>query len=114
MLTMFSVLSSVVAAAEPIGQRATEVPELASMALLSIVLAGLSVVVRRTGPKAVARPATHAATPTAPSASLAASLDAFDGHRLNRDVLGGPILPPGLRLPNRANHLDALGNLAKH
>ena len=51
MVTMFTVLSGVVAAAEPIGQRAAEVPELASMALLSVVLAGLSVVVRRTGPK---------------------------------------------------------------
>ncbi len=51
MLTISSVLSGVVAAAEPIGQRATEVPELASMALLSVVLAGLSVVVRRSGPK---------------------------------------------------------------
>jgi hypothetical protein len=32
--------------------RASEVPELASMALLSVVLAGISVIVRRSGTKA--------------------------------------------------------------
>ena len=56
MLTMFTVLSGVATAAEPISHRATEVPELASMALLSVVLAGVSVAVRRTGPKAGAAP----------------------------------------------------------
>lgn len=43
--------SGAAAAAEPL-TRANEVPELASMALLSVVFAGVSVVVRRTGPKA--------------------------------------------------------------
>lgn len=52
MLTFLSVLSGVATAVEPISRRANEVPELASMALLSVVLAGASVVVRRTGPKA--------------------------------------------------------------
>ncbi len=52
MFTMLTVLSEVTAAAEPVGRHATEVPELASMALLSVVLAGISVAVRRTGPKA--------------------------------------------------------------
>jgi hypothetical protein len=52
MLTFFGVLSGVATAVEPISRHATEVPELASMALLSVVLAGASVVVRRTGPKA--------------------------------------------------------------
>ncbi len=42
--------AAAVAAAEPL-TRASEVPELASMALLSIVLVGVSVAVRRTGPK---------------------------------------------------------------
>ena len=52
MLTFLGVLSGVATAVEPISRRANEVPELASMALLSVVLAGASVVVRRTGPKA--------------------------------------------------------------
>lgn len=53
MLTIFTVLSGAATmATEPIAYRAAEVPELASMALLSVVLAGASVVVRRTGPKA--------------------------------------------------------------
>jgi hypothetical protein len=52
MVTIFSALVGVAAATEPVGHRATEVPELASMALLSVVLAGVSVAVRRSGPKA--------------------------------------------------------------
>ena len=57
MLTIFTVLAGVAAtAAEPVSHRATEVPELASMALLSVVLAGVSVAVRRSGPKAGAPP----------------------------------------------------------
>ena len=52
MLTIFTVLSGVATAAAPLGHHAAEVPELASMALLSVVFAGVSVVVRRTGPKA--------------------------------------------------------------
>ena len=52
MLTFFGVLSGVATVVEPLSRRANEVPELASMALLSVVLAGASVVVRRTGPKA--------------------------------------------------------------
>ncbi len=53
MFTMFSVLAEVAtAASEPAGRPVTEVPELASMALLSVLLAGISVAVRRTGPKA--------------------------------------------------------------
>lgn len=52
MMTFFGVLSGVATAVEPLSRRANEVPELASMALLSVVLAGASVVVRRTGPKA--------------------------------------------------------------
>ena len=52
MLTIVTVLSVVATAAAPIGHRAAEVPELASMALLSVILAGLSVAVRRTGSKA--------------------------------------------------------------
>lgn len=51
--TMFLIAmltSSAAAAAEPM-TRAAEVPELASMALLSVVFAGVSVVVRRTGPR---------------------------------------------------------------
>jgi len=53
MLTIFTVLSGVAtAASEPVVRHVTEVPELASMALLSVVLAGVSVAVRRTGPKA--------------------------------------------------------------
>lgn len=52
MLTIFPVLSSVmVVATETAAHHVTEVPELASMALLSVVLAGVSVAVRRTGPK---------------------------------------------------------------
>ncbi len=51
MWTVLTVLSGVATAAEPIGQHATEVPELASMALLSVVLAGVSVAVRRSGTK---------------------------------------------------------------
>ncbi len=51
MWMMLTVFSGVVTAAEPVGQRATEMPELASMALLSVVLAGVSVAVRRTGSK---------------------------------------------------------------
>jgi hypothetical protein len=53
MLTIFTMLSGVATmVSEPIAYRATEMPELASMALLSVVLAGVSVAVRRTGPKA--------------------------------------------------------------
>jgi ABC-type Mn2+/Zn2+ transport system permease subunit len=53
MLTIFSVLSAVATAvAGPMTHHVTEVPELASMALLSVVLAGVSMAVRRTGPKA--------------------------------------------------------------
>ena len=51
MLTIFGVLSGMATAVEPISRHANEVPELASMALLSVVLAGASVVVRRTGRK---------------------------------------------------------------
>ena len=57
MVTIFTVLAGVAAtAAEPISHRATEMPELASMALLSVVLAGVSVAVRRSRPKAGAPP----------------------------------------------------------
>lgn len=42
------------AVAEPLA-RASELPDLASMALLSVVFAGLSVIVRRTGPKTAER-----------------------------------------------------------
>lgn len=56
MLTIFTVLSGVATAAEPVSHRAAEVPELASMALLSVVLAGVSVAVRRSGPKPGAPP----------------------------------------------------------
>ena len=53
MLTFFTVLSGVATAvSEPVAHHVTEVPERASMALLSVVLAGVSVAVRRTGPKA--------------------------------------------------------------
>lgn len=53
MLTIITVLSGVATAAtEPVARHITEVPELASMALLSVVLVGVSVAVRRTGPKA--------------------------------------------------------------
>ncbi len=72
MLVLATVLSGAVAAADPI-TRASEVPELASMALLSVVLAGVSVAVRRVGPKAESREpkdvprdpkaAPHASTP---------------------------------------------------
>lgn len=54
MVTFLGLLSGMATAVEPISRRASEVPELASMALLSIVLAGASVVVRRTGRKATA------------------------------------------------------------
>lgn len=50
MFLIATMLSSAAVAAEPLA-RASEVPELASMALLSVVLAGLSVAVRRTGTK---------------------------------------------------------------
>ena len=57
MVTIFTVLAGVAAtAAEPVSHRATEVPELASMALLSVVLAGVSVAVRRSGPRGDASP----------------------------------------------------------
>ena len=52
MFTILTMLSGVAAAAEPVTQHASEVPELASMALLSVVLAGVSVAVRHSGPKA--------------------------------------------------------------
>lgn len=52
MLTFLGVLSGVATVVEPISRRANEVPELASMALLSVVLAGASVLVRHTAPKA--------------------------------------------------------------
>jgi hypothetical protein len=48
MTALASMLAIATAAAEPL-TRATEVPELASMALLSVVLAGVSVAVRRAG-----------------------------------------------------------------
>jgi len=52
MVTFFTVLSGVATVvSEPVAHHVTEVPELASMALLSVVLAGVSVVVRRTGLK---------------------------------------------------------------
>lgn len=51
MLFIATLVSGAAAVAEPIA-RASEVPELASMALLSVVLAGVSVAVRRTGTKA--------------------------------------------------------------
>lgn len=54
MIMLATVISGAVAAADPI-TRASEVPELASMALLSVVLAGVSVAVRRSGPKAESR-----------------------------------------------------------
>lgn len=54
MLVLATVLSGAVAAADPI-TRASEVPELASMALLSVVLAGVSVAVRRAGSKSESR-----------------------------------------------------------
>lgn len=64
-----TMLSGAVAAAEPI-TRASEVPELASMALLSVVLAGVSVAVRRTGMKAHDRDRRDSGTPpTVTSAS---------------------------------------------
>jgi len=43
--------ADVAAIVEPISTRAAEVPELASMALLSVVLACVSVAVRRIGSK---------------------------------------------------------------
>lgn len=51
MFLIATMVSGAAIAAEPIA-RASEVPELASMALLSVVLAGASVAVRRTGTKA--------------------------------------------------------------
>lgn len=51
MFLIATMVSGVAIAAEPI-TRASEVPELASMALLSVVLAGVSVAVRRSGTKA--------------------------------------------------------------
>jgi hypothetical protein len=48
MTALASLVTIATAAAEPL-TRATEVPELASMALLSVVLAGVSVAVRRSG-----------------------------------------------------------------
>ncbi len=50
MFLIATMLSGAAVAAEPL-TRASEVPELASMALLSVVLAGVSVAVRRTGTK---------------------------------------------------------------
>lgn len=50
MFLLATAASGAVAAADTI-TRASEVPELASMALLSVVLAGVSVAVRRSGPK---------------------------------------------------------------
>ena len=74
MLVLATVLSGAVAAVDPI-TRASEVPELASMALLSVVLAGVSVAVRRVGPKSEARDAKRAAgdPKAAPPASTPAS-----------------------------------------
>jgi membrane protein implicated in regulation of membrane protease activity len=51
MFLIATMVSGAAIAAEPMA-RASEVPELASMALLSVVLAGVSVAVRRTGTKA--------------------------------------------------------------
>lgn len=48
MTLIATLLQSATAAAEPIS-RASEMPEFASAALLSVVLAGLSMVVRRSG-----------------------------------------------------------------
>jgi hypothetical protein len=56
MLVLATVLSGAVAAVDPIA-RASEVPELASMALLSVLLVGVSVAVRRVGPKSESREA---------------------------------------------------------
>ena len=50
MFLLVTMVSSAAIAAEPI-TRASEMPELASMALLSVVFAGASVVLRRMGPK---------------------------------------------------------------
>jgi hypothetical protein len=46
MFTILTMLIGEAVAAAPVTQRASEVPELASMALLSVVLAGVSVAVR--------------------------------------------------------------------
>lgn len=70
MLVLATALSGAVAAVDPI-TRASEVPELASMALLSVVLAGMSVAVRRIGTKAEPREATDA--PRDPKAAPHAS-----------------------------------------
>ena len=50
MFLLATTASGAVAATDTI-THASEVPELASMALLSVVLAGVSVAVRRSGPK---------------------------------------------------------------
>jgi hypothetical protein len=71
--------TSVTLAQEPVA-RATEMPELASMALLSVVLAGVSVMVRRAAPRSIekppaapdrreASPAAGGETPTRPARS---------------------------------------------
>lgn len=56
---MLPVVATLVADAAPLVAaplaRISEVPELASMALLSVVFAGVSVIVRRTGPRAAGR-----------------------------------------------------------
>ncbi len=50
MFLIATIVPTTALAAEPIA-RSSEVPELASMALLSVVLAGVSMAVRRTGQK---------------------------------------------------------------
>lgn len=51
MLFIATMVASAAEAAEPIA-RASDVPDLASMVLLSVVLAGASIAVRRIGTKA--------------------------------------------------------------
>lgn len=65
MLFFATIVSSAATAAEPIA-RASEMPELASMALLSVVLAGASIAVRRTGPKGDDRGRRGGGTPPRP------------------------------------------------
>ena len=62
MFLIATMVSSIAIAAEPM-TRASEVPELASMALLSVVFAGASVVLRRTGGKADDRDRRESGTP---------------------------------------------------
>lgn len=70
MIMLATVISGAVAAADPI-TRASEVPELASMALLSVVLAGVSVAVRRSGPKAESAPESRDPKAAPPDSTLA-------------------------------------------